>query len=247
MTGVRPIVKVLSSSILIRMKEVAAKKATGSAATKAKKPTAPPSHPPTQQMVDASIKNLKERGGSSLLAIKKYITATYKCDAQKLAPFIKKYLKSAVVNGKLIQTKGKGASGSFKLSASAKKDPKPKVASVDKKVKSKKVAVKKTGVTAKKAAGAADKKPKAKKAVATKKTAEKKKTEKAKAKDAKKTGTVKAKPAATKAKTTAAKPKVAKAPKAKPAASAKPKKVIKKAAAPATAKKPKAKTTAAKK
>uniref|UniRef100_A0A6P4F878 Histone H1-like n=1 Tax=Drosophila rhopaloa TaxID=1041015 RepID=A0A6P4F878_DRORH len=114
-------------------KKVAAKKASGSAGTKAKKPTAPPSHPPTQQMVDASIKNLKKRGGSSLLAIKKYITATYKCDAQKLAPFIKKYLKSAVVNGKLIQTKGKGASGSFKLSASAAKDPKPKVASAEKK------------------------------------------------------------------------------------------------------------------
>ncbi|KAH8337077.1 hypothetical protein KR059_000408, partial [Drosophila kikkawai] len=125
-------------------------------------------------MVDASIKNLKERGGSSLLAIKKYITATYKCDAQKLAPFIKKYLKSAVANGKLIQTKGKGASGSFKLSASAKKEPKPKVAAAEKKVKSKKVVTKKAGATAKKAAGAADKKPKAKKAVATKKTAEKK-------------------------------------------------------------------------
>ncbi|KAH8317375.1 hypothetical protein KR074_003920, partial [Drosophila pseudoananassae] len=79
-------------------KKVTAKKATGTAATKAKKTTAPPSHPPTQQMVDASIKNLKERGGSSLLAIKKYITATYKCDAQKRAPFIKKYLKSAVAN-----------------------------------------------------------------------------------------------------------------------------------------------------
>ncbi|KAI8038076.1 hypothetical protein M5D96_009117 [Drosophila gunungcola] len=115
-------------------KKVAAKKANGSAATKARSRLHHHRTPPTQQMVDASIKNLKERGGSSLLAIKKYITATYKCDAQKLAPFIKKYVKSAVVNGKLIQTKGKGASGSFKLSASAKKDPKPKVASVDKKV-----------------------------------------------------------------------------------------------------------------
>lgn len=77
-------------------------------------------HPPTKQMVDAAIKSLKERGGSSLPAIKKYIGATYKCDAQKLAPFIKKYLKSAVASGKLIQTKGKGASGSFKLSVRAK-------------------------------------------------------------------------------------------------------------------------------
>nr|CAD7256505.1 unnamed protein product [Timema shepardi] len=36
-------------------------------------------------------------------------------DAEKLAPFIKKYLKSAVTSGELVQTKGKGASGSFKL------------------------------------------------------------------------------------------------------------------------------------
>jgi histone H1/5 len=88
---------------------------------KSKKVSRTPSHPPTQQMVDASIKNLKERGGSSLLAIKKYISSTYKCDAQKLAPFIKKYLKSAVASGKLIQTKGKGASGSFKLSPAVNK------------------------------------------------------------------------------------------------------------------------------
>jgi histone H1/5 len=32
-----------------------------------------------------------------------------------LSPFIKKYLKNAVASGELLQTKGKGASGSFKL------------------------------------------------------------------------------------------------------------------------------------
>ncbi|XP_026839408.1 uncharacterized protein LOC113564769 [Drosophila erecta] len=100
----------------------------------------------------------------------------------QLARRIRGERTSAVVNGKLIQTKGKGASGSFKLSASAKKDKDPKaklkVLSVEKKVQSKKVTSKKTGASAKKtAAGAADKKPKAKKAVATKKTAEKKKLE----------------------------------------------------------------------
>jgi len=42
-------------------KKVATKKASGSAGPKVKKAAAPPSHPPTQQMVDASIKNLKER------------------------------------------------------------------------------------------------------------------------------------------------------------------------------------------
>ncbi|XP_046987052.1 histone H1-like, partial [Schistocerca americana] len=82
-------------------------------ASSAKKPRAKPAHPRTSEMVTAAIKSLKERGGSSLQAIKKYIAAHYKLDAEKLAPFIKKYLKSAVVAGELVQTKGKGASGSF--------------------------------------------------------------------------------------------------------------------------------------
>jgi len=68
-------------------------------------------------MVANTISSFKERGGSSLQAIKKYITANYKVDAEKLSPSIKKYLKTAVASGELVQTKGKGASGSFKLTA----------------------------------------------------------------------------------------------------------------------------------
>ena len=60
---------------------------------KVKNPRAKPSHPPTSEMVNNAIKGLKERGGSSLQAIKKYIAANYKVDAEKVAPFIKKYLK----------------------------------------------------------------------------------------------------------------------------------------------------------
>ena len=82
-----------------------------------KKPRAKPVHPRTSEMVSNAIKSLKERGGSSLQAIKKYIAANYKVDSEKLSPFIKKYLKSAVASGELVQTKGKGASGSFKLAA----------------------------------------------------------------------------------------------------------------------------------
>ena len=121
------------------MSEAAApKKVVKTAAVK--KPKAKPTHPKTSEMVNTAIKTLKERGGSSLQAIKKYIAANYKVDVEKLAPFIKKYLKSAVVAGALIQTKGKGASGSFKLSAAkkaekpAKKAKKP-AAKKDKKVK----------------------------------------------------------------------------------------------------------------
>lgn len=116
--------------------------ATSKAKSAAKK--AAPSHPPTATMVNNAIKNLKERGGSSLQAIKKYISSTYKVDAEKIAPFIKKYLKSAVDNGALIRTKGKGASGSFKLAvvkAEGTKKPvvkKPKTASIKKSPKPKK-------------------------------------------------------------------------------------------------------------
>lgn len=214
-----------SGSTVTATPDTAEKKGKGKKVTapKAKKPSVGSTHPPTQQMVDASIKNLKERGGSSLLAIKKYISATYKCDVQKLAPFIKKYIKSAVVSGKLIQTKGKGASGSFKLSPSATKDPKAK--SIEKKTtkssavpKPKKAAIKK--VTGEK------KVKKTVTATAAKKAADKKRTEKAKVKSVKKAGTVKAKPAkaklaskpkAPKPKTVAVKPKKTAAPK-KPAA-----------------------------
>ena len=81
------------------------------------KPRTKPVHPRTSEMVVNAIKSLKERGGSSLQAIKKYIAANYKVDSEKLSPFIKKYLKTAVASGELVQTKGKGASGSFKLAA----------------------------------------------------------------------------------------------------------------------------------
>jgi histone H1/5 len=125
------------------MSDAAAATAPAASPAKAKKPRAPkgtakkvvPTHPPTAQMVNAAIKNLKERGGSSLQAIKKYIVATYKIDAEKLAPFIRKYLKKAVTDGKLVQTKGKGAAGSFKL-AQAVAAPKEKKAASAKKVKS---------------------------------------------------------------------------------------------------------------
>lgn len=124
---------------------------TSSPAKKEKKPRNPrtkPTHPPTSEMVTNAIRGLKERGGSSLQAIKKYITANYKVDAEKVAPFIKKYLKSSVIAGNLIQTKGKGASGSFKLSVSTTtsiSSAKSKEITSDKKKNQSSVKVKKSG------------------------------------------------------------------------------------------------------
>nr|XP_022909886.1 histone H1-III-like [Onthophagus taurus] len=91
-------------------------------------------HPPTSEMVNNAIKTLQERNGSSLQAIKKYMASNYKVDAEKMAPFIKKFLKTAIAAGAIVQTKGKGASGSFKLpSAFAKKSGRARTSSLKKK------------------------------------------------------------------------------------------------------------------
>ena len=123
--------------------------------TVAKKPAAPAAHPTVAVMVDAAIKNLKERKGSSLSAIKKYINANYKADAAKLAPFIRRYLKKAVETGKLSQVKGTGASGSFRLSKDEKTtEKKAKKPAAKKAKKAKKPAAAKKVKTPKKAAAA---------------------------------------------------------------------------------------------
>ncbi|XP_039285582.1 histone H1-like [Nilaparvata lugens] len=103
-TATSPAATVPAASTPAKAKKAAASKAAASS----KKPRAKPAHPPTGEMVNAAIAGLKERGGSSLQAIKKYIAANYKADAEKLAPFIKKYLKTAVASGALTQPKGKG-------------------------------------------------------------------------------------------------------------------------------------------
>ena len=169
----------------------------------AKKPKAAPAHPPVASMVNAALAALKDRKGSSLSAIKKYVAANYKVDSDKIAPFIRRYLKKAVADGKLTQTKGTGASGSFKL-AKPEKVEKPKKKPAAKKPAAKKPAAKKAK-TPKKAA----KKSPAKKAA--KKTKTPKKEKKAKTPKAAKPK----KPAAKKAKTPK---KAAKKPAAKKAA-----------------------------
>lgn len=141
---------------------------------KAKKPAKKADHPPVASMVNAAIKNLKDRKGSSLAAIKKYIAANYKVDVAKLAPFIRRYLKKAVADGKLSQTKGSGASGSFKIGKTAteeKKVKKPKA-----KKAAKKPAAKKTPKKAKKPAAKKEKKAKKPKASKPKKPKAKKAT-----------------------------------------------------------------------
>merc|ERR1712226_1634462 len=111
-------------------------------------------------MVGAAIKALKERGGSSLPAIKKYIAANYKVDVVKLSPFIRKALKKGVEKKTLVQVKA-----SYKL-GKVEKPKKPK-AKKPKVKKAKKPAAKKAK-SPKKAAKPKAKKPAAKKPAAKK-------------------------------------------------------------------------------
>lgn len=114
---------------------------------KPKKPKTSPQHPKVAEMVNTAISTLKERGGSSLQAIKKYIDSHYKVNVQKISPFIRKYLKNSVESGILVQTKGKGASGSFKMASQTKDTAKPKSAVPKAKKAAKSVTPKKASAT----------------------------------------------------------------------------------------------------
>ncbi|XP_066304497.1 histone H1-like [Branchiostoma lanceolatum] len=141
---------------------------------KAKKaPKAPAAHPPTTAMVTAALEALKDRKGSSLLAIKKYIAGNYKFDVEKKGHFIKRALKALVEKGTLIQVKGTGASGSFKINVAAKKAAekaakKPVAKKPVKKPAAKKAAKPKTAKPKKTAAKKATTPKKAKKPAAKK-------------------------------------------------------------------------------
>ena len=96
--------------------------------TKVKKPVKKAEHPPVATMVMDAVTALKDRKGSSLAAIKKHIAANNKVDVARIAPFIRKFLKKAVADGKLVQPKGTGAAGSFKLGKVKEEKPKKKPA-----------------------------------------------------------------------------------------------------------------------
>merc|ERR1712096_497572 len=135
---------------------------------KAKKPAVKAAHPPTSAMVEAAIGTLKERKGSSLIAIKKYIATNYKVDPVKHNHFIKKALHSGVEKKKLVQVKGVGAAGSFKVEKVKPKKKavtakKPKTPSKPKKKATKPKSAKKAAKPKKPVAKKASKSPAAKK------------------------------------------------------------------------------------
>jgi histone H1/5 len=104
----------------------------------AAKPKKPMAHPKYSEMVGKAISALKERGGSSRQAILKYIMANFNVgkDAKSVNAHLKLSLRAGVKNKSLKQSKGTGASGSFRIGevkaakkpAKAKKAAKPKAA-----------------------------------------------------------------------------------------------------------------------
>ena len=113
------------------------------------------SHPKYNEMVKAAIAALKERHGSSRQAILSYIVKHYKVgDEKTVNSHLKLALRAGVKNKSLKQSKGTGASGSFRLGEEkTKKAPKAKKPKAVKPKKAKKP----------KAAKPKVKKPKAKK------------------------------------------------------------------------------------
>uniref|UniRef100_A0A834RG94 Histone H1-II n=1 Tax=Sarcoptes scabiei TaxID=52283 RepID=A0A834RG94_SARSC len=164
-------------------------------------------------MVKGAIKALKERNGSSVQAIKKYIQSNHTVDIEKLTPFIRKYLKSGVVKGELLQAKGKGASGSFKLnkavSSGETKKPKKVVKPKESKPKTSKSKSEKSSIS--------KSEKKAKKEKSIKKSSTPKKTKPSFEKASKKSSTPKSikssKPKAEKKKVAESKAKSSKSPK----------------------------------
>merc|ERR1711890_190465 len=141
---------------------------------KAKKPAAAKSgNPSSSVMVKAAIEGLKERKGSSLVAIKKYIATNYKIDPSKHSHFIKKALTSGVEKKTIVQTKGTGASGSFKLAKVEVKKPAKKATKAKPSAAKKATPKKKVEKSKSSKASAKTKKPAPKKAAPAKKPAKK--------------------------------------------------------------------------
>ncbi|XP_039193953.1 histone H1.4-like [Crotalus tigris] len=182
-------------------------KAKRTAGAAAKVQQRKPAGPSVTELLMQAVAASKERGGISLAALKKSLAASG-YDVETNNSRIKLGLKSLVTKGTLLQTKGTGASGSFKLN---KKQAEPKVKAAAARKRKQQQPARKPAKKARKAPGAAGPKKAPKKAV--KKAPKGVKKPKASAAKAKKAAKSPAKARAAKPK---AKPKTPKAKVAKP-------------------------------
>ncbi|KAL8619069.1 hypothetical protein ACOMHN_020767 [Nucella lapillus] len=153
-------------------------------------------HPKYSVMIADAIAKLKERGGSSRQAIFKFITSHYKVglETNKINARVKMSLRSGVRTGSLKQSKGTGASGSFRLGDKKKSEKTPRIPTG-----------KKTAVSKTKKSKTAVRKPA--KSPGKRTPASKKAKAKSPAKKVKAGGATKAKTALKKVKTAASKAK----------------------------------------
>uniref|UniRef100_A0A672FA23 Histone H1 n=1 Tax=Salarias fasciatus TaxID=181472 RepID=A0A672FA23_SALFA len=96
----------------------AASPAKPKAAKKKSAPKKPRTGPSVSELIVKAVAASKERNGVSLAALKKNLAAEgYDVDKNKAR--VKTTVKGLVAKGTLVQTKGTGASGSFKMSKKA--------------------------------------------------------------------------------------------------------------------------------
>ncbi|CAF4541523.1 unnamed protein product [Rotaria sp. Silwood2] len=120
----------VSSVQTVNSANVSPKKQKKTTTTKGKS-THVATHPKYSEMIKAALKALNDRGGSSRAAILKFVLANYSLDPTQANQHLKLALKNGVKAKYFKQTKGNGASGSFKLASKgevkpAKKSIKPK-------------------------------------------------------------------------------------------------------------------------
>ncbi|KAG8014949.1 Histone H1 [Nibea albiflora] len=107
------------------MAEVAPAPAAAPAKAAKKKVTKPKkAGPSVRDLIVKSVSASKERNGVSLAAVKKALAAGG-YDVEKNKARVKVAIKALVTKGTLVQTKGTGASGSFKMNKKAA-EPKAK-------------------------------------------------------------------------------------------------------------------------
>src|SRR2546425_441450 len=110
--------------VVPKAKTPSTKKKAATGKTAAKKHTL--DHPKYSEMVHQALGSLKERGGSSRQAVLKYIMKNFSVgnDENIVNTHLKIALRAGVKNASLKQSKGSGATGSFRLGEEAKKKPK---------------------------------------------------------------------------------------------------------------------------
>src|SRR6188768_2890072 len=111
---------VASATDATKAKTSSKKKTTTGKAAAGKKHTV--DHPKYSEMVHQALGSLKERGGSSRQAVLKYIMKNFNVgkDENVVNTHLKIALRSGVKNASLKQSKGSGATGSFRLGEEAK-------------------------------------------------------------------------------------------------------------------------------